>query len=200
VKKVDGKMQVLAGKPLTKTAMIKIIGAVNIRHESVYFNQPLIDPRLLSMDPLKFRRHIIWYDKPMVRELLFTKDMKIKTGHYSTPGFLYFLHLGKLRVFAIKNAKVRPGLNTKLYYAPLFNTVGDFGFCWGSVRARTDDVEAIDAEMFKWEEFLWNSKWSHSHKEYEKLYKATENGKKSFNTRKLVSTGMTLKSLINKYL
>lgn len=188
------------GRALTRSAMVKIVGAVNVKANAEYFSQPLLDPRLLAVDPIKHKRHIIWYDKPKIRELLFIDGHSLKTGMYSTPGFIYFLHLGKFRCFAIKNPRQRPDLMTQLYHPPLFNTIGDFQFCWGSVKTRGQKSDHVEVEMKQWEEFLWNSRWSHGQNVYEKLYKATDHGKKPFNTRTLASAHMNLKTLIYKYL
>lgn len=188
------------GRPLTQRMMRQLVSAAHVEEKSNYFLNPMLDPRLLSVEPLKFKRHIIWYDKPGPRKLIFTKGMKLKDGVYEMPGILYFLHMGKLRVFAIKNGRSRPTLQTQLYYPPLFNTVGDFQFCWGSVKAQSDEATHIDTEMLMWEEFLWNSKWSHRHEANEKQLLATKNGERRFNTRKLVTAGMTLEGAIRKYL
>lgn len=191
-----------SGRPLTQAMMRGLISAAHLDEEETdtYFDAKLMDPRIISFEPLKFKRHVIWYDKPGVKKMLFTKGMHLKSGNYTLPGLLYILHLNKLRVFAIRTGNRRPELNSMLYYPPLFNTIGDFQFCWGSVRANSEQQIAIDTEIKMWDNFLWSSKWSHSQADYEKALKATKGGTVRFNTKLLTPAHMTLNDAINKYL
>lgn len=200
----DGKngRKLGSGRPLTQAMMRGLISASHLKESETdsYFSSKLMDPRIISFEPLKFKRHVIWYDKPGVRKLIFSKSMKMKDGYYALPGMLYILHMNRFRVFAIRTGNRRPVLDTKLYYAPLFNTIGDFQFCWGSVRANSEQQLAIDSEIKMWDGFLWDSKWSHSQHDYEKALKATKGGTVRFNTKLLTPAGMTLGDAINKYI
>ena len=194
-----------AGRPLQKKTLQRLLGAVNTTEQKSYFEKTLLDPRLLTCEPAKFKRHILWYDVAKPQAMLFTNDIKLKDAMYSMPALLYFVHLDKIRIFAMKTGNRRPDLNTKLYIAPLFNQISDGDFCWGSAKTDTSEIEEIDKEMSAWDGFLWNSKFSeHGTVKTERkildIYKEVKNGKAKFLNKNLVSVELTVGQLLKKYL
>ncbi len=194
-----------AGRPLQKKTLQRLLGAVNTTEQKSYFEKALLDPRLLACEPAKFKRHILWYDIAKPQAMVFTKDIKLKDAMYSMPALLYFVHLDKIRIFAMKTGNKRPDLNTKLYYAPLLNQTGDGTFCWGSAKTDTSEIEEIDKEMNAWDGFLWNSKFSEHGTALTKLklsiiYRIVKDSKIKFPNKYLESVNLTVGQLLKKYL
>ena len=202
----DNEFELGPGRALTKRTFRKLLGAAYSSEISSYFEGMLLDPRLLACEPVKHKRYIIWYDPAKTREISFTENNALKSGLYSMPALLYFVIGDTIRVFAMKTNKHRPVITTKLYHAPVMNRVSDYQLCWGSVKCETSHIDEIDAEMNAWENFLWNSRFSHgggftaTKDPINKIYKSVFGGKKSFPSAQLQDTKLTITDLFNNYL
>lgn len=190
-----------SGKPLNKSTMKDIIGAVSDDDESV-FNKGLLNPMILSCEPKKYKRHIIWYSKPGLKYLRFDeKRLKHKEGYYSMPGLLYFVIDGEITIYALKGSR-RPIIQTKLYHAPLYNLF-DGTMCMGNVKNNSSKIINIDDEITFWENSIWNSQFNSDGNmmlniPVKDLYKQCYNSKKAFPSKELVDTGKRIYDLIDK--
>lgn len=202
----DSEFELGPGRTLTKRTFQKLLGAAYSNEISTYFEGMLMDPRLLACEPVKHKRYIIWYDPVQVREINFTENNILKSGMYSLPALLYFVMGDTIRVFAMKTGKRRPAIDTKLYHAPIMNRVSDYQLCWGSVKCEVAHIDEIDAEMKAWENFLWNSRFSHtggaaaSKTSMTKIYQSTFEGRKAFPIAELRDTKLTIIDLFKNYL
>lgn len=188
--------------PLDQSIMKKIIQAT-YNDEGDTFNKGLINPFILSCEPKKYKRHIIWYNKPKVVEMKFNiAKGAYKDGLYSMPGLLYFLFDEKLKVFALRNGNKKPDLTTKLYYAPLHNLTTGYELCMGSVKNHSINIENVDDEIKFWENVIWNSYFNkdgtvHLKRPLKEVYKQCYGGKEKFPTSVLVDTEKTIQNLID---
>jgi len=204
--KNTNKLMVGSGRPLQRKTMGRLLSAVHSNEVNSYFKKPLIDIRLLSCEPLKYKRHILWYDKPMLHPMIFSDRFGLEDGKYHFPAMLYFVSMDTIRFFAMKTGNKRPVLSTKLYHAPMFNTINDNTICWGSVKKDTSGITEIDSEMDAWDTFIWQSKFSHggngvtTKEDLVKIFKKTKDGNRKFPLTSLIDTKMVLGDLFDKYL
>jgi len=195
-----------AGRPLQKKTFQRLLGSASDIEQKSYFQNILLDPRLLACEPAKFKRHILWYDKAGPKRMIFTKDVKTKTGMYSMPALLYFAYLDKIKIFAMKTGNKRPDQYTKLYFAPLFNQIENHELCWGSVKKDTSEIEEIDKEVEAWDNYLWQSRFSEyggikvAERAIHVIYKEIKNGTNKFPGKDLRDADLTITGLFNKYL
>lgn len=194
-----------AGRPLQKKTFQKLLGAVSDNSSDKSFQNILLSSRLLACEPIKYKRHILWYDPAGPKEILFTKEIKLKDGIYFMPALLYLVSLDKMKVFAMKTGNKRPDQHTNLYFAPLFNQVADHEFCWGNVKKDISAIKEIDSEMNAWNTFLWNSRFSEyntsvTKKNLTMIYKKTKDGINKFPNKELINAELTIKTSLEKYL
>lgn len=199
-----GKLAIGAGQPLTKKTLHKLIGvAMSDSTENIWWENPIMPQHLLSFCSEKHKRHIMWWRPKGKINMLFSEGMKLTSGLISMPAMFFFVHLDKIRIFALKENK-RPILSTKLYHAPLLNVIQDNQLCWGNVSNETHDILPIDKELLMWENYLWNSKFSHagsaitSKKPIMEIYKSLCEGK-PFPMSELRNTGINVNQLIKDY-
>jgi len=199
-----GELAVGAGHPLSKKTLQKLIGvAMSDNTENLWWEHPIMPECLLSFCAEKYKRHIMWWRPKGKVEMLFVDGTKLKSGPVSMPAMLFFVQLDKIKIFALKENK-RPTLHTKLYHAPLLNAVAENQLCWGNVRNETNDILPVDKELFMWENYLWNSKFTHagsavtSKKPIMDIYKGLCEGK-PFPMKELVDTGIYVKQLIDEF-
>ena len=194
-----------AGRPLQKKTFQRLLGTAGDDNYNSSFQNILLSPRLLACEPIKYKRHILWYDPAGSKEILFTKEIKLEDGIYSMPALLYFVSLDKIKVFAMKTGNKRPGLHSNLYFAPLFNQIESHEFCWGNVKKDVSAINEIDSEMNAWDAFLWNSRFSEyntsvTKKSLTMIYKKVKNKVNKFPNEELIDTKLTIKTLLGKYL
>ena len=192
-----------AGQPLTRKTLQKLLGAAMAEDgDHIWWDNPIMPQCLLSFCVEKYKRHIMWWRPKTVYNMLFADGMSLKSGPVSMPAMLFFVQLDKIRIFALKESK-RPTFMTKLFHAPLLNSVENNQLCWGNVSNETHDVLPIDKELGMWEHYLWNSKFSHGgagtatkHPIIDVYKKIGHN--KPFPLKELVDTGFYVEDLINE--
>jgi PRTRC genetic system protein B len=198
-----GVFSIGAGMPLTRKTLQKLLGAaMSDGIESIWWDNPIMPECILSFCQEKYKRHIMWWRPARSIEMLFTDTAKLQSGTIRMPAMLFFSHLDKIRIFALKENR-RPTLKTTLYAAPLLNSIADNHLCWGNVSNQVHNVIQIDKEIDTWENYLWNSQFSHggSAKVTKKtavmtLYKRLLETKKPFPPSELVNTFITVGELL----
>lgn len=155
----DNKYHLSAGVPLKKQVLSKLTQVTSSVEYVERFDKGLLDKRILSVNPDKANRHVLWYDQAMDR-LIKLSEKKLKTGMYPMPAFLYLLIHDDIFVYALKTGNKRPDLNSKLHYPPIYNVLNDFNICWGNVKRDTDKDLTVEAEMSLWTSYLWNSQFN----------------------------------------
>lgn len=102
---------------------------------------------------------LIWYNKPMVRHMYFTDDLKIPSGSANQPTIVYVVINNHLDVFICKASKVVN--STALFVAPYHNTGIDGSVCLGSSSVKKPARPTYTNIMEYWEKKFWNSEFSH---------------------------------------
>jgi len=202
-KNPDNENYLGEGRPLTTAVLKRLINYISIEDQGYkpMFDDILLDPHILSIEPNMNHRRIIWYDPAGPREMLFSKGAKLKDGEYNMPALLYVVADGGLNVYAMTTGKKRPEMKTKLYYAPLLNLYTNSGFCWGSVKTN-DRPDAVDKEILFWMGNVWNTKFSHAggasstKTDLMKIYERIKT--EAFPKKELMETEHTLGSLLKR--
>jgi PRTRC genetic system protein B len=191
-----------AGKPLTKKTLQKLLGAaMSDDSKNIWWEHPILPECILSFCSEKYKRHILWWRPKTLYQMSFDERLKLKSGLVSMPALLFFSKLDKIKIFALKENK-RPTIKTKLFIAPLLNSIADNELCWGNVSNQIHNIMEIDKEINTWENYIWNSNFSHGGS-----VKATKHsiieiyqkiGHKPFPIRELIDTKLIVNDLIEK--
>ena len=99
---------------------------------------------------------LVWYRKPEVRKLFFTKSLEIPDGDMRVPGLVYVASGKQLRVLAFKGSKPK----SVLYLAPFMNTDASH-VCLGNSKVKTPDERTFTNVINYWETMFWQSEFSH---------------------------------------
>jgi PRTRC genetic system protein B len=196
----NGKDHRGAARPITREALGKLISLVNLKNDDGFIKSKIIPECLLSFNPEKGKRKIVWWKKPGYIDMVFSEKTKIPNGLIHLPSLLFVMD-GKLRIFSMKGSK-RPNLNTSLCHAPILNYYDNNSLCWGSVNVEVPDGLMIDEEMNFWEDKLWNSEFSHAggytttKTDIMKLYRKLVNTDKRFPAGELIETTLKLSDVI----
>lgn len=118
----------------------------------------ILGPNILSLDQISSR--VIWYTKPMKRKLLFVEQLNIPSVPVNIPSLLWVGDRNRLRLFALKSSK-RPEATTSLHHAPFPNIHADGTVCMGTVNVIFKKNITIDEFVHTWEEYFFNSHFSH---------------------------------------
>lgn len=144
----------------------------------------------------------LWYTPAMTHFLAFTPDLKITDGMYPVPSMLWKATRSGLTVFALAKNEI-PNMKTILYKAPFFNVYDNGNVCMGTVDIDIDRHTHLEAFINKWEEYFFNSKFSHvlGGKSPVKgniiqLWQSLKDSRKKFPVGCLVRHSLTIKNLI----
>jgi PRTRC genetic system protein B len=199
-----GDYAIGAGQPLTKKTLQKLLGAAIAEEgDHIWWDNPIMPDCLLSFCVEKYKRHILWWRPKRSVDMLFAEKIGLKDGPVNIPAMLFFSHLDKIRIFALKENK-RPTLRTNLYAAPLLNAIADNHLCWGNVSNNVHEIMEIDKEIDTWENYLWNSRFSHggsakvTKADIITVYKKIAGTKKQFPVSQLIPQSITVNDLIKE--
>lgn len=144
----------------------------------------------------------IWYTPAITHFLAFTPDLKIPDGEYPVPPMLWKASRTGVTVFALTKNET-PTLKTTLFKAPFFNVHDDGNVCMGTVDIDIDPHTHLEAFMSKWEEYFFNSRFSHvlGGKSPVKgniiqLWQSLKDSRRKFPVSCLLKHSITLKKLI----
>ena len=171
-------------------------------------NQDFLKPKgilpthILQINPNAENGSAIWYTKSMKRQLYFTENLEIPNGMAEVPAMLWFANKRSLKIFALANSR-RPTEKTELFYAPFFNVYEDGNVCMGTVDVNFQNSTSLEEFTKKWEEYFFNSYFSHLMNEHNpingncvNLWKSLINTEKQFPKEALKQANRTLKNLL----
>ncbi len=145
----------------------------------------------------------VWHTPAQHRTLLFVEGLDLQNGMYPVPALVWKATRETLSVFAIKVSD-KPTLITELFEAPYFNIYGSGNVCMGTVDIDIDDYGGLEIFMKQWEEYFFNSRFSHLLADRSpvksniiQLYKSLHNSKKGFPSTELKKHSKSLKTLFN---
>ena len=170
-------------------------------------NQDFLKPKgilptnILQINPSE-NSSVLWYTKSMKRQLFFTENLEIPNGRAEIPAMLWFANKRSLKIFALANNR-RPTEKTELFYAPFFNVYEDGNVCMGTVDVHIQNSTSLEEFIKKWEDYFFNSYFSHLMNEHNpingncvNLWKSLINNEKQFTKEALKNANRTLKNLL----
>lgn len=192
--------------PLTENEAKALAKALNIntkKEKKQDFLKPkgILPTNILHINPSE-NSTVLWYTKAIKRQLYFTENLEISNGTAEVPALLWFAGKRGLRIFALATNR-RPTKKTPLYYAPFFNVYESGNVCMGTVDVNIQNSASVEEFMEKWENYFFNSYFSHLMNEHNptngncvNLWKNLIESKQSFPKDTLKSANRTLKSLL----
>jgi PRTRC genetic system protein B len=152
---VDGTV-LSEGKPVTKKTLKKLLELVIESAKGSMANMNKLMPdNVLYFDPRPGRFKLIWYNTPMIRNLIGLRKTAV---NIKTPSVLYVLDDDSLSIYALKSSR-RPKLDSLLFHLPLPNIYDDGRICMGNVRTPKKLSELSDL-IQAWEYAFWDSNFS----------------------------------------
>ena len=171
-------------------------------------NQDFLKPKgilptnILQINPNIENGSVIWYTKSMIRKFYFTENLEIPNGMAEVPAMFWFANKRSLKIFALSSNR-RPTEKTHLFYAPFFNVYVDGNVCMGTVDVNIQNSNSLEEFTTKWEDYFFNSYFSHLMNEHNpingncvNLWKSLINYDKPFPKEALKKANRTLKNLL----
>lgn len=145
---------------------------------------------------------VLWFTKSMKRQLFFTENLEIPNGIAEVPAMLLSANKRSLKIYALEN-NLRPSENTPLFFAPFFNVYENGNVCMGTVDVHIQNSTSLEEFIKKWEDYFFNSYFSHLMNEHNpingncvNLWKSLINTEKQFPKETLKKVNRTLKNLL----
>ena len=192
--------------PLTEREAKELVKALTINTQKEK-NQDFLKPKgilpthILQINPSE-NGSVLWFTKSMKKQLYFTENLEISNGRAEVPAMLWFANKRSLKIFALANSR-RPTEKTELFYAPFFNVYEDGNVCMGTVDVNIQNSNYIEEFIEKWEDYFFNSYFSHLMNEHNpingncvNLWKSLINTEKQFPKEALKQANRTLKNLL----
>ena len=192
--------------PLTEREAKELLKALTINTQKEK-NQDFLKPKgilpthILHINPSE-NGSVLWFTKSMKRQLFFTENLGISNGTAEVPPMLWLANKRSLKIFALANNR-RPTEKTELFYAPFFNVYEDGNVCMGTVDVKIQNSTSLEEFTKKWEEYFFNSYFSHLMNEHNpingncvSLWKSLINTEKPFPKEALKKANRTLKNLL----
>ena len=128
--------------------------------------------------------------------------MEIPNGTAEVPALIWLATQRSLKVFALSSNR-RPTEKTSLFYAPFFNVYENGNVCMGTVNINIQNSASVEEFTEKWEEYFFNSYFSHLMNEHNpinencvNLWKSLIDTEKPFPKEVLKPANRTLKTLL----
>ena len=192
--------------PLTEREAKELLKALTINTQKEK-NQDFLKPKgilpthILHINPSE-NGSVLWFTKSMKRQLYFTENLEIPNGMAEVPAMLWLANKRNLKIFAL-SSNLRPTEKTSLFYAPFFNVYEDGNVCMGTVDVNIQNSNSLEEFTKKWEEYFFNSYFSHLMNEHNpikgncvSLWKSLINTEKQFPKETLRTANRTLKNLL----
>ena len=145
---------------------------------------------------------VLWHTPSMKRQLYFTENLEIPNGIAQVPAMLWLAGKRNLKVFALANNR-RPTEKTSLFYAPFFNVYENGTVCMGTVDVDIKNSSSLEEFTKKWEDYFFNSYFSHLMNEHNpikgncvNLWKSLVDKDEIFPKNVLKKTNKILKNLL----
>ena len=192
--------------PLTEREAKELIKALTINTQKEK-NQDFLKPKgilpthILHINPSE-NGSVLWFTKSMKRQLFFTENLGISNGIAEVPAMLWLANKRSLKIFALANIR-RPTEKTELFYAPFFNVYENGNVCMGTVDVNIQNSNSLEEFTEKWENYFFNSYFSHLMNEHNpingncvNLWKSLINKEKQFPKEALKKANRTLQNLL----
>ena len=146
---IDARGRMGEGHPVT----VEFMNGLVRDYSETYSGTPhgRLPSNLLYADTRKGSERYVWYNPP-------GKRIGIENAEYHLPGIIYEAGDTRLDVYAYKED--RPGMETALYAAPLFNVTGS-SVCLGSARIEKPRELTYANLLEYWEKKFWLTEFSH---------------------------------------
>ena len=153
---IDARGRMGEGHPVT----VEFMNGLVRDYSETYSGTPhgRLPSNLLYADTRKGSERYIWYNPPGKRRMYFVSGLGIENTEYHLPGIIYEAGDTRLDVYAYKED--RPGMETELYAAPLFNVTGS-SVCLGSARIEKPRELTYANLLEYWEKKFWLTEFSH---------------------------------------
>ncbi|MEZ7508263.1 PRTRC system protein B [Cloacibacterium sp. Arc13] len=192
--------------PLTEREAKELVKALTTntqKEKSQDFLKPkgILSTNILQINPSE-NGVVLWFTKSMKRQLYFTENLEIPNGMAEVPAMLWLANKRSLKIFALTNNR-RPTEKSELFYAPFFNVYEDGNVCMGTVDVNIQNSNSLEEFTKKWEDYFFNSYFSHLMIEHNpingncvNLWKSLINTEKPFPKEALKKANTTLKNLL----
>lgn len=161
----------------------------------------ILPAHVLQINPSE-NGSVLWFTKSMKRQLFFTENLEIPNGMAEVPAMLWSANKRSLKIYALANNR-RPSENTPLFFAPFFNVYENGNVCMGTVDVHIQNSTSLEEFIIKWEDYFFNSYFSHLMNEHNpingncvNLWKSLINTEKQFPKETLKKVNRTLKNLL----
>lgn len=161
----------------------------------------ILPAHVLQINPSE-NGSVLWFTKSMKRQLFFTENLEIPNGMAEVPAMLWSANKRGLKIYALANNR-RPSENTPLFFAPFFNVYENGNVCMGTVDVHIQNSTSLEEFIKKWEDYFFNSYFSHLMNEHNpingncvNLWKSLINTEKQFPKETLKKVNRTLKNLL----
>ena len=189
--------------PLTEREAKVLAKSLNLTTKKQDFLKPqgILSTHILYLNPSE-HGSVIWYTKAGKRQLYFSENLEIPSGKAEVPAIIWLATQRSLKIFALSSNR-RPTEKTSFFYAPFFNVYENGNVCMGTVNIDIQNSASVEEFMEKWEDYFFNSYFSHLMNEHNpikgncvNLWKSLIDTEKSFPKEVLKSADKTLKSLL----
>jgi PRTRC genetic system protein B len=154
------KGQMLAGKPLTEEMLHDLAEALDKKKRKDSTIIGIVPSNLLYCHWAAEKKVLVWYEIPVKRQMLFTKDLGIKNGEAWQPGLIFVMTGKELLVFAYVGDQ-RPCETTQLYRAPYHNVSSEGEVCLGSASISGHFDNTYSSWIMRYQLLFWGSEFSH---------------------------------------
>jgi PRTRC genetic system protein B len=156
---VAGEGNLFVGfKPLDEHFIKTVFRSMDIREEATLFSGYVPDNVIGYAHGFR-NSTVMWYTPPFRPMMIFNKETRIKSQHYSVPGLLW-IYNGSLDIYAYKkwNAK-----ETELYMPPFYNCDKNGNVCLGTASQWIAGKKAMSFEdlMKTVQDGFWKSEFTH---------------------------------------
>ena len=192
--------------PLTEREAKELIKALTIniqkeKNQDFLKLKGILSTHILHINPSE-NSSVLWYTKAMKRQLYFTENLEIPNGMAEVPAMLWLATQRSLKIFSLPNNR-RPTEKTPLFYTPFFNVYENGNVCMGTVDVKIQNSTSLEEFTKKWEDYFFNSYFSHLMNEHNpingncvNLWKSLINYDKPFPKEALKKANRTLKNLL----
>lgn len=200
---LDSRGNLINAHPLTVREALALSRALDTGEElDRAFLRPkgILPTHVLHINPSD-TGGVIWYTKPMERDLFFVEDLGIPNGKAHVPSLLWHADRQRLRLFALAT-QGRPRASTPLYHAPFLNIGNDGNVCMGTVDVNIQKSASLEEFIQAWEIYFFHSYFSHllGHNPIKgncvSLWKKLVENGKPFPKEVMVKNNRTLKDIL----
>ena len=159
VKKTKEGYKMMEGTPLKAETLINIASTIQNSESNFIYSKGLLPKNLLYWGRDNFNDVLIWYVKPSLRMLNFSKNLDLGELIVNLPTLIFKLNGSELSVFASK-AKT-PSIRSRIYSAPFHNVYDSGSICMGTAFVKKS--KEISEIMKANEDAFFKSTFTHLH-------------------------------------